>query len=378
MTAPPTTTATASAGTERTDPPNVAGRDPWFDNAKMTLVTLVVCGHSLVMLMKLSFPGHLYDFLYSWHMPTFVLITGYLSRNFRYSRKRLWSLVRGVAVPYVIMEAALAVFRELAGGERFQSLWTAPHWPLWYLPALFCWRLATPPLRRLGLAAIPVALATSLLGGYVDIDYLDLRRVLGFLPFYAIGLCLTRERLEILRTVPARVVAVAGLVGLWVLSGYTDQLAQTRWYYYSAAYAGLHASDYPAMAIRAVVLLMGVVGAFAALTLIPRRRGWFTRMGAASLIVYLCHGFFVKAAEYSPYDVWAVHHEAVALPLTMVCAVAVAMLLASPAVSRRLERAVDPLTYAESEFDRAVNLHAVAADLERDRDHRWDLVGATS
>jgi len=341
----------------------------------MLLVTLVVCGHSLVMLMDQTLPRHLYDFLYSWHMPTFVLVTGFLSRNFAYSRKRLWSLVRSVAIPYVVMEAALALFRELVGGEQLHTLWAEPHWPMWYLPALFFWRLATPLLRRLGPTAIAVALGISLVGGYLDIDYLDLRRILGFLPFYVIGLCLTPERLRLLRTAPARLMAVAGLVGLWVLSGHTGELAQTRWYYYSWAYANLHQSDYPAMAIRAVVLLMGVVGAFSVLTLIPSIRGWFARMGAASLVVYLCHGFFVKAVEYTPYDEWAASHWQPALPLTMAGAVLVALLLASPWISRRLERAVDPLTYAESQFEQAVTLHLVADDLEREGRRR--LVAAT-
>lgn len=356
MTAPTTTTAEPTT--------HAARRDPWFDNAKMLLVMLVVCGHSLVMLMNVPFPRHLYDFLYSWHMPTFVLVTGYLSRNFSYSRKRLWSLVRSVAVPYVVMEAALAIFRETVGGEHLHTLWAEPHWPMWYLPALFFWRLATPLLRRLGPAAILLAVGISLVGGYVDIDYLDIRRILGFLLFYVIGLCLTPERLQWLRTVPVRLVAVAGLVGLWVLSGHTAELAQTRWYYYSWAYTNLHQSDYPAMAIRAVVVGMGVLGAFSVLTLIPSRGGWFARMGAASLVVYLCHGFVVKAVEYTPYQGWAVHHVALALPLTLAGAVGVALLLASPWVSRRLERVVDPLAYAEAQFEQAVRLHRVADDLE--------------
>ncbi len=31
-----------------------------------------------------------------------------------------------------------------------------------------------------------------------------------------------------------------------------------------------------------------------ALSLVPRSQRWFTPLGAASLVVYLCHGFFVK------------------------------------------------------------------------------------
>ncbi len=103
----------------------------------------------------------------------------------------------------MIVEAALAGFRQVIGQENpFHHLWISPHWPLWYLPATFCWRLATPALKRLGLAALPVALAISLVGGYLDWDYLAMRRILGFLPFFTIGLLATPETVARLRAVP--------------------------------------------------------------------------------------------------------------------------------------------------------------------------------
>ena len=342
----------------------MSSRDPWFDNAKMALVTLVVVGHSLVMIKAASpLADHLYDFLYAWHMPAFVLVTGYLSRNFRYSRARLWSLVRGLVVPYILIEGALAVFRHLAGGEDFHNLWLVPHWPMWFLPALFFWRLLTPPLRRLGPAAVAVAIGLSLVGGFLDIDYLDLRRILGFLPFYAIGLCLTPGTLEHLRSTRARVAAVAALVGTWFATGLTDRVAETHWFLYSYTYAHLETHGHPVLLIRAGVLALGVLAAFSALALVPRTGGWFTRMGAASLVVYLCHGFVVKAVGYSPYDDWAQAHTAVGLPLTIAGAAAVALLLASTWVAGRLQKAIDPLSYAEGELDRAVELHVIADEL---------------
>ena len=355
----------------------MSSRDPWFDNAKMALVTLVVVGHSLVMIKAGSpFTEHLYDFIYAWHMPAFVLVTGYLSRNFDYTRTRLWSLVRGLVVPYIIVEGALAVFRHLVGGEDFHDLWLVPHWPMWFLPALFFWRLLTPPLRRLGPAAIAVALGASLVGGFIDIDYLDLRRILGFLPFYAIGLCLTPATLERLRDTRVRVVAVLALVGVWVATGFTAQVGETHWFLYSYTYAHLD-HQAPLLVVRAAVLALGAVGAFSVLALVPRRDGWFTRMGAASLVVYLCHGFVVKAFGYSPYDVWARAHLAVGLPLTIAGAVAVALVLGSRWVAGRLEKAVDPLSYAEAELDHAVLLHAMAEELVAEPEPEPALAGAT-
>lgn len=346
----------------------------------MLLVTLVVVGHSLTMLPWGGFHDHLYDFLYFWHMPAFVLVTGYLSRSFTYSGRRLWSLVRGLLIPYVIVEAALVGFREIVGGERhFHDLWIAPHWPLWYLVATFCWRLATPVLRRLGLFALPVAVAISLVGGYVDWDYLDTRRILGFLPFFVLGLLFTPEATQRLRGARIKVAAVAVLVGVWVLAGTLGAWAQTRWLYYSWGYAHVHSTLQPVLT-RGILLAVGTAAALAVLALVPSRGGWFTRMGAASLVVYLCHGFVVKSVSYTGFPGWAADHAGLALPLTIVGAVAVALLLASPWVARRLERAIDPLTYAEGRFDAAVDLHAQVdahiGELERDREDERVLTRA--
>jgi len=338
------------------DAPRRPTRDPWFDNAKMALVTLVVIGHGMMVLEPNALNNHIYDFLYAWHMPAFVMVTGYLSRTFAYSRTRLWRLVRSVAVPYVLMEAALGLFRVFVGGEDLDALFADPHWPLWFLPALFAWRLATPVLRRLGRWALPVAVVVSLLGGYLGGDYLSVRRILGMLPFFVIGMLLTPSFLDALRSARGRVVGVVTLLVVLGLTTLTDGFAQTRWLYYSWGYDDLDAL-LPAPVTRAVVLLVGVAGALAALSLVPRRSGWFTRMGSASLVVYLCHGFVVKALEYSPYLPWAYEHDLLALLIDVVGGIGLALLLAAPPVARRLERAIDPLAYADEQLDHALHLH---------------------
>ena len=81
-------------------PPPAKQRDPWFDNAKMALIVLVVLGHSWTLLPSQDrLDSWTYDFLYSWHVPAFVIVTGYLSKSFEYTKPRLWSLVTTVACP---------------------------------------------------------------------------------------------------------------------------------------------------------------------------------------------------------------------------------------------------------------------------------------
>lgn len=340
-----------------------AQRDPWFDNAKMALVTLVVVGHAWTLLPQDRLENHLYDFLYAWHVPAFVFVTGYLSRSFTYSRRRLWQLVRTVAVPYVIFECALALFRIHVGGERLQDLFADPHWPMWYLSALFFWRLLTPVFKAIP-AAVVVALAVSLVAGLVAGNTLDAARVLGLLPFFVMGLHATPERLEVLRRAPVRCAAVVVLAAIFVLSAFTDQLARTEWLYYRTRYGELDVSDPQAIAIRSGLLVVGTLGALAFLALVPRVGGWFTRLGEMTLVVYLFHGFVIKGAQYAGYQEWAADHPATALVVTTLWAAALSLLLAWRPLAGILQHLVDPLGYAQGRMRHAADLHRVATRVE--------------
>ena len=282
-------------------------RDPWFDNAKMALVTLVVVGHAWVLLPDNAVADHFYDFLYAWHVPAFVFVTGFLSKKFAYTRVRMWQLFRTVVVPYLLFECAIALFRIFVGGEQLDDLFQDPHWPMWYLAALFFWRLLTPLFRPMPAGvAVAVAVAISLVAGLYAGDTLDLARVLGLLPFFVMGLQVTPERLESLRRRPAQVAAVGVFVAIWIATAWTDSWASTEWLYYRSRYDDMgYADDLHALLTRTLVLAIGTLGALAFLALVPRVSGWFTRMGAFTLVVYLFHGFFIKGAEYAGWGSWA-------------------------------------------------------------------------
>jgi fucose 4-O-acetylase-like acetyltransferase len=339
-------------------PASAKVRDPWFDNAKMALVLLVVVGHSWTLLPREGATSHLYDFLYTWHVPAFVLVTGYLSRSFTWESHRLWQLVRTVAIPYVIFESALALFRIYVGGEHLRDIFQDPHWPMWYLSALFFWRLGTPVFKALPTyAALSLAVTISLVGGMVADSTLDFFRICGFLPFFVLGLKATPEAFERLREPWVRSLAVVALLGILVAVTWMDQLVgSTDWLYDSYGYHDLGVSDTRGVVIRGALLVVGLLGSLAFLALVPRSRGWFTSMGAATLVVYLFHGFVIKSAEYAGYADWAAGHQGVALGLTTAAAAGLALLLASRPVAGVLTHAVDPFGTAERHVKEAVRL----------------------
>lgn len=323
---------------------SVTPRDPWLDNVKMVLVTLVVVGHSWGLLEKTEGTHWAYDFLYLWHIPAFVFVSGYLSKSFEWDRRHMTGLVSTLLIPYLIFEPALYYYRVLVVDEREPGLlWLNPHWTMWYLVVLLMWRLVTPILK-LHWLFLPAAVVASVVGGLLDTDLLMIPRFLGLLPFFVLGLHLKPHHLKRLDDVWVRVAAVPTLVGIAVLALFTDSWANTAFLWYDAGYSSVGIDPVIAFQTRLTIMALGLVGAFSVLALVPRRSlGWFTTMGTATLVVYLFHGFIVQTAKALEWADWASHHHAAGFVLTTVGAVAVALFLASPPVRRVLEPLTNPL-----------------------------------
>jgi len=317
-------------------------RDPYFDNAKFLLVTLVVIGHSWTLVPAGPVQSWLYDALYAWHVPAFVLITGYLSRNFSWTRAKLWGLVRTVAVPYVIFEGLLAWYRHTIGGVDFHHLWADPHWPMWYLSALFFWRLATPVFRRIP-APVLVAVVLSLTGGLWAGQIADAARIFGLLPFFVLGLRMRPEHWDLLRRPRLRRAALVTLGVILVAAFFAVGRLSTEWLYYRSRYSIMGAGPLDGIGIRFVVLMIGLAGALAFFTLVPRQQSALSVRGRATLEVYLCHGFVVVTVLYSAFPTWAAAHTVTALAVTTVGAITLSASLAAPMVADRLRALTDPL-----------------------------------
>lgn len=319
-------------------------RDPFFDNAKLLLVMLVVIGHSWTLLPDTPSASPTYYALYAFHVPAFVLVTGYLSRSFTFSRANLRKLVTTVVVPYLVFESLLAAFRVTVGGESMGStLYLDPHWPMWYLAALFSWRLATPLLKRVPYPMVP-AVAISLLGGLYTGDTLDFARAMGLLPFFVAGLTMRREHFEWLARTRVRVAAAVALTSALVAATLFVEPLNKEWLYWRSGYAEMDVSVAEGMAFRLLLLVVAGVLAASALSLIPTSQRWFTSLGSASLVVYLFHGFFVKAAVYAGVAGPAEDDPVTWFVLLTVFSIGLTLLLAAAPVARRLNTLVDPIS----------------------------------
>src|SRR3954447_23866114 len=173
-------------------------RDPFFDNAKFMAIVLVVAGHSIVDLRDVRVAHAIYLFVYTFHMPVFIVITGYFSRNFTFGGGKARKLITNLGVPYVIFETAYSVYHWGVGNSRLQISLLDPYFLTWFLMALFLWRLSTPVWQQIRWP-VAIAVGISLLGGMSSLpDDLEMNRTFGLVPFYVLGLMLKPEHFEML------------------------------------------------------------------------------------------------------------------------------------------------------------------------------------
>ena len=223
-------------------PAKSTSRDAYFDNAKYLAIVLVAIAHAWEPVMDGSRASRaLYLLVYTFHMPAFILISGYFSRSYTGRPDQLRRLLTGIAVPYVVFEVVYSLFRRWAQHAPDQPISLLdPFYLTWFLAALFIWRL-TAPLWRLIRWPVPVALALASLAALtpnIGAD-LNLQRVLQFLPFFVLGLSLKPEHFQLVRRREVRLLALplfagAGAFAYWAsprmnFTGSTAPAAPRNW-----------------------------------------------------------------------------------------------------------------------------------------------------
>ena len=158
----------------------------YIDNIRAFLIFLVVLGH---LLEQVFFPGSgaLYRLIYTFHMPAFAFLSGLCFRKKPFSH-----LVKTLLYPYFLFQTLFLLFDAYEKHAPLEMQYTTPYWALWYLLALFFWRLMANSLNFSVPAAkffVPCGLAVALLAG-LDSSigyYLSLSRCLVLFPFFLAG-----------------------------------------------------------------------------------------------------------------------------------------------------------------------------------------------
>ncbi|MFE5815547.1 acyltransferase family protein [Streptomyces sp. NPDC056479] len=340
-------------------------RDAFFDNAKYLAIVLVAIGHAWEPIKGDSrILEAVYTVVYSFHMPAFIIISGFFSRSFDASPSRMKRLITGVAVPYIVFETAYPLFKRWIDEDPGQDISLLDPWYLtWFLCALFIWRMTTP-IWKMVRWPLPIALGLAMAGTVTPEigDDLDLQRVLQFLPYFVLGLIMKPEHFHMVRTRAVRIVSVPVFAVALAFGWWAVPRMNTAWFYHRDA-----AQELAAPWWSGPVMVLAMFGCSLVLTAcffawVPRRHMWFTALGAGTLYGYLLHGFVVKAGDYQGWfePAW-LHRPLGEIFVSVVAAVGVTLLCTSP-VQRMFRFAMEPKM--EWAFKRD------AAEVAREREKR--------
>ncbi|GAA2568586.1 MULTISPECIES: acyltransferase family protein [Streptomyces] len=327
----------------RPSPPS-RQRDAFFDNAKYLAIVLVGVGHAWGQILDGNRTVEtLYRVLYTFHMPAFIIISGYFSRSFDLSPKRVKRLVTGVVVPYVVFEIGYALHRRLSEDPSNDISLLDPTYLLWFLCALFVWRLTTPIWQTVRWP-LPISLAIAALASVTPSigNDLNMQRVLQFLPCFVLGLLLRPEHFQLVRRRSVRILSVPVVAAALVIGWWSVPRMETGWFYRNAAVQATGAPWWSGPVVTLALFGCSLVLTACFFAWVPGRRMWFTALGAGTIYGYLLHGFVVKQGTFSGWfhdPVWDT--PLAGLGLTVAAATVITLLCTSP-VRRVMRYVVEP------------------------------------
>lgn len=165
-------------------------RDERIDSVKYWLIVLVIAGHVFCYFKRIPECGVLWNWIYMFHMPLFIFISGYFSR--KKDRKELKASIWKLLEPLIIFQTLSIFIRFIFEGSVSLGHILTPWWVLWYLLSLIYWRLMiqiTPDrLLKHTKLILFATFCISILAGFLPLNgLLSIQRTLSFMPFFFLG-----------------------------------------------------------------------------------------------------------------------------------------------------------------------------------------------
>ncbi|MGG5254138.1 acyltransferase family protein [Neobacillus sp. SM06] len=278
-----------------------SNRSQYFDNAKFILIFLVVFGHVISPLKgKDNFLFTLYTTIFLFHMPAFILISGYFAKGYR-KKGYLLKVAKKILLPYLIFQVIYSLFYYWSGQEDSLTInLLRPHWTLWFLLSAFCWNVFLYLFAKLKWYGFAISLLMGVGIGYFDQvgSFLSISRTFVFFPYFLLGFLLKPEQLK--RLIKAKFSLPIGIVimtATFILFGTGFPKDSVSWLLGDTSYAGMGGEEWTDGLIRALQYAGTLLVVFSFLALIPSAEFKLTVIGERTLYVYLFHGFIIQLTK---------------------------------------------------------------------------------
>ena len=268
-------------------------REPFWDNAKILLMVLVVLGH-IFPIDKTGSNLATYNLIFSFHMPLFVFISGYFTKIDEH--QKFWRGIGKLAETFIVF-TIIHICVLLLQGESFKENWLiVPRWTLWYLVSLICWRLilyySPPVVLSNSRLVILLAFSLCLILGWIPVGKsFSFHRTFSFLPFFMLGYLSRRWPSWIDRGRIRPLLSIVCFVVIWLMwyvlrFNNTIILQDFGYFHYD--------SPFGALVFRICYLILASVLSICFLSLIPKKEYKWTHFGRYTLFVYMWHSVILS------------------------------------------------------------------------------------
>ena len=251
-----------------------------IDNLKAILIVLVVVGHFGST--KNPFYRSLIAFIYSFHMPLFLFVSGYLSKNLDRIRDKAVTeyLFLFMAAQFIWTMTKYIVFDD----SYYLSNVLEPGFGLWYLLCIFVYRILLKDLVKVRyLLLISVALSIGVMA-FSNLDHVfDVQRMLGFF-----------KKIQKIPWLLAAGILVFGYLGFYLVirNGILSYSVLTKLLQHQLL---LHDVSSIWKGIIFYLLAGGFAFVFGVMVirLVPSKKNMLTSLGVDTLPLYLSHTYVV-------------------------------------------------------------------------------------
>lgn len=307
-------------------------REYLFDNYKVLLILLVVIGHFIDPCCEQN--PYLYELkwaIVAFHMPAFIFISGYFSKQIPSIKK----LIKSLVIPYFTYEIIYYLLYTIVLDKDTGLYFARPKFTLWYLMALFVWRIAAPFVRK-----IPHHLALSVIGGlligYTQLgNFLSIPRIVFFFPFFLAGLDFDSKKLEKYRTRAGYAGALTLICGFGIFL-FTDKIHRgMTWYifYGRYSYADMEQGNLEGAVIRLICYVVSFLLVYVFMLVLPTQKRPYSYLGRRTMAIYIFHGLVYSCFKYGSTVLESIESNGESLALIAFCVGLVWVLSRKPFVA---------------------------------------------
>lgn len=182
-------------------------RDKSVDTLKFTLMCLVIFGHCMEKfnLHKVGYIEHIYQYIYLFHMPLFVFISGYFI-NREQDKHRFYKSLLYILETYIVFQLPSYILSCIHGLKNPINLLN-PTWAMWFLPSLIVWRFiiynTSEKILKHWILVLSFLCLISVIGGFINYSDFAFQRIITYFPMFMMGYyCKVHNCLSKIKSIP--------------------------------------------------------------------------------------------------------------------------------------------------------------------------------